>query len=380
MVIEEKINMEILNKIFGTQSTSGNSSLMELTVMNILSNLGIDYYMDAHGNIYGYSSDYTEVDGMYYPLLTAHLDTVHDIVPNYKVQRNNDIMYATNGKKQVGIGGDDKSGIILILSLLASKDHSFKFVFFRDEEIGFIGSGEFDLEFAEDVSFIIGIDRKGNSDIMIGSYPQTVGDDVLEYLNCVDEYEVVDDDTFTDSVMIGEVCGISAINISCGYYNPHTATEYISIEDTKSAYRQLSAIMDAIPYYKVFECDYDSYTGMSGYGGYNTDAYDERYGSGYASTSSNYSKDEPFYQELGSDDSMSEEALNDYYEEDGFTAIPKSLSNKLSVFDGTYGTDFVSMLSYCTYVEEFLDTLSYIKESELEFSQVKTLKIFLGWS
>jgi len=364
----DNIRIEFLRTIFETQSTSGNSSNMERTIMHLLDTMHIDYYMDMYGNIYGYSHKYFEYDDGFFPLLTAHLDTVHDIKHNYKVVYDNDTVYAMAGNKQTGVGGDDKSGLLLILSALYNNDHAFKFVLFRDEEIGFLGSSEFDLDFAEDVSFIIGIDRKGNSDIMIGSYPQTVGDDVLEHLIEVDEYEVVDDDTFTDSVNIGEVCGISAINISCGYYNPHTDFEYISIKDTRSAYKQLYIILDALPTDKVFECDYDNYRN---YGGYQK--YDEL---GYTDVYASRTDERYVYDKIDDEDEDKDEYL--YY--DGYTEVSTAFRNKISVFDGTYGTDFSSLLSYCTYVEEFIDMIEYTKQSDLEFKFINTLKQYMKWN
>lgn len=167
------------------------------------------------------------------------LDDSHygDIEENddYKVILDllNDKIYG-EGKNRV-LGGDDKNG--LFIALMVSEllpDMPMKILFTVQEETGCIGVKHFiknNLDFFSDVKYSITIDRKGGSDLLwsqcgtrscsnefaskVGRQGADAGIDVC-----------VTDGYISDVIHIRDLVP-NSINISAGYYNPHTSSEYV---------------------------------------------------------------------------------------------------------------------------------------------------------
>ena len=102
-----------------------------------------------------------------FPCVVSHMDTVHEIYKDFKIYEQSDCLFSWDGelKKQVGIGGDDKVGVFVTLEALEKFDN-IKVAFFVDEEIGCVGSREADMEWFEDVGFVLQCDRKGYGDFV----------------------------------------------------------------------------------------------------------------------------------------------------------------------------------------------------------------------
>lgn len=186
-----------------------------------------DWYMDSYGNIVVTNTKNKEV-----PAFCCHLDTVHKKAP--EVENINGILIAFNG---TGVGGDDKCGIVTCLELL--KKVECKCIFFREEERGCIGSKHFDTKTLKDNLFLIEIDRKGNKDLIFKS-----GSDILCSDNFAAEvkkhfkgyYEA--QGLFTDVNVLGKA-EINMMNVSAGYFNPHTNKEYVILRDLERIIRNL---------------------------------------------------------------------------------------------------------------------------------------------
>ena len=214
------------------QTNSENEKLMVLYLDKELKNLKLPYQIDAAGNIL-----VTKGKAKTYPCVTSHMDTVHNFVDNFKVYtdiNDKDILFAKNGKKRVGIGGDDKCGVFVCLYLLKIIPE-IKVVFFSREEVGCKGSTNINKKFFADCRYLIQLDRRGSKDF-IQTYwgNKTVSHDFsseiglikkkYKYKNCVG--------TVTDVMKLwNNKVGVSCVNLSCGYYEPHTKNEYISISD-----------------------------------------------------------------------------------------------------------------------------------------------------
>lgn len=188
-----------------------------------------EWYMDASGNIVVTNTDEKEV-----PAFCCHLDTVHKKAP--EIEHINGILIAFNN---TGVGGDDKCGIIACLELL--KKVKCKCIFFREEERGCIGSKCFDTETLKDNLFLIEIDRKGNRDLIFKSGSETL---------CSENFASAVKETFTgykeawgimtDVNVLGKA-EINMMNISSGYYNPHSEKEYVVLKDLKKTILLLEA-------------------------------------------------------------------------------------------------------------------------------------------
>lgn len=207
-------------------------------ILNFCQKNNLNYIIDTYGNIIIDKRIYN-----YCPFVMAHLDTVHTYDKGFNVYQSNGIYTARdNNKKQVGIGGDDKCGVAVCLNMLLNIDN-IVVMFFTGEETGGTGSGGVNIELFNNASMLISVDRWGNSDI-INNYcmSETINKEMITILNDINikhGYKY-NNGMFTDSFNIQDRgVGISAINISCGYYQHHTNTEYIDINETYICYLYL---------------------------------------------------------------------------------------------------------------------------------------------
>jgi len=182
-----------------------------------------------------------------YPCVVAHTDTVHTMRTNFTVHKSGDTMFAfsEDTHSQVGIGGDDKSGIWIALEMLLRKD-TIKGVFFWGEEIGCIGSSDANQDFFDDVGYCLQCDRRGNSDFVTSIYSERmVSNEFMEICEpIIHSYGYGEADGMTTDVYkLKEDIDVSMVNMSCGYYSPHSDDEVISITDT---FKCMSMVSDLI--------------------------------------------------------------------------------------------------------------------------------------
>jgi len=214
------------------QTNSKNEKLMVLYLDKELKKLKLPYHIDAAGNIL-----VTKGKAKTYPCVVSHMDTVHNFVDDFRVYTDiddKDILFALNGKQRTGIGGDDKCGIFACLYLLTTIPQ-IKVVFFSREENGCKGSKAINKKFFADCRYLIQLDRRGCRDFIQAYWGnKTISHDFsseigiikkkYKYKNCIG--------TVTDVMKLwNDRVGVSCINLSCGYYKPHTAYEYISVND-----------------------------------------------------------------------------------------------------------------------------------------------------
>lgn len=183
----------------------------------------------------------TDASVTLFPAMVAHMDTVHDIVKDFKVFRNNNDLFAFSGEeiKQTGIGGDDKCGIFITLELL-HKLPNMKAAFFWGEEIGCKGSRASKLDFWSDASLILQCDRKGNADFI----KQAGGNELSskEFVEHISEilckYDYAEEyGASTDVVALKDRgLDICVANMSTGYYAPHSPKETVNIQDVWETY------------------------------------------------------------------------------------------------------------------------------------------------
>lgn len=189
--------------------------------------------IDKYGNLY-----VTRGESETYPCVVAHCDQVsfvhHD--SDFSCILHNGVLFGYSAKKMRmnNCGWDDKAGIAIALVCLQEFD-VFKCAFFRQEEEGAIGSGNADMEFFNNVRFVIEPDRRGNSDLIT-----EIGHDEI----CSEEFADAtnfslfgykrENGLLTDVIELKENgLDVACVNVSCGYYNPHTDNEALVIEDWK---------------------------------------------------------------------------------------------------------------------------------------------------
>ena len=199
-------------------------------------------------------------------LLVAHMDTVH------KERCLNVIRVGNKFSSPQGIGGDDRCGIFIIANLI--KKYHCSVLLLEDEEIGTIGARKFtktDYINNLDVNFMIEFDRKGNNDAVFYSC------DNKDFTN-----HVLDNTgykfaigSWTDISVLMPASKLCGVNLSCGYYNPHTLDEYVNYDemlDTISAAEGLIMAECEKPFEYVAKT-YQSSNYSSNFRSYGSDDY-----------------------------------------------------------------------------------------------------------
>ena len=173
--------------------------------------------------------------GTFPVLLVAHLDTVHETTPKI-------IMVASHKNvisSPEGIGGDDRCGVYMILEVI--KKYNCSVLFCEDEEIGGKGADKFTkskIAQGLDFNYIIEFDRKGNNDAVFYDC------DNAEFEQFITEkFYKTQYGTFSDISIIAPYLGVAAVNLSCGYYNAHTKSEYIVISEMEASIKATCDIL-----------------------------------------------------------------------------------------------------------------------------------------
>lgn len=188
------------------------------TLYNSLAKKNYKIVLDDYYNITIKNTGEKEV-----PAFCCHLDTVQQHKPDLKLL-DDKILMSVN---EVGVGGDDKCGIVACLELL--EKIPCKVIMFREEERGCIGSRLYNNESLKNNKFLIEIDRKGSSDLITSIGGVRLCSKEFEKLlkKSFDGYKSTEG--FLTDVKVLEKANINMANVSAGYYYPHTAKEYVDL-------------------------------------------------------------------------------------------------------------------------------------------------------
>ena len=254
-----------------------NQKLLKIWLEIQLMDAGYEDIVSGDGYIYA--------KGTVPVLLTAHMDTVHkedvkDFFEYHDKEKNRHIISSPQG-----IGGDDRCGVYMILEII--KTHKCSILFCEDEEIGGVGSGKFVKEdiFEElkELKYMIELDRKGNNDAVFYSC------DSKEFTKFIEDntgYKTAHG-SFSDISNLAPKAKVAAVNLSCGYHNAHTISEYVVIEEMMNTIEVVKKLLDveceqfeyvAKSYGGVYGCYYGGYYGS---GRYYSDDYDDYYDNYY---------------------------------------------------------------------------------------------------
>ena len=222
MSYRKKLLLETLK----VQTSSYETENMQIYIEMFLDEHGISFVNDD-GNIYA-TKGFAET----YPCVVAHTDTVHDMYDDFHIIEHDDYWMAVDGETmtQVGIGGDDKVGVFVALAMLKELD-VVKAAFFKDEEVGCVGSAQADMSFFDNVGYALQFDRRGYGDVVTACGTTLSGQ---EFQDAVMKYsegyglKLQPHGGLTDVVQLKENgLKCAAANFSCGYYRPHTKQEII---------------------------------------------------------------------------------------------------------------------------------------------------------
>lgn len=276
--------MELLSKLYKIHSPSGHEKPMRKFIRKwIEENIkGVSLQYDGIGNMY-----MTKGHSETYPCIVAHLDQVqHNHSADFQcyIDQGEVFGWSDMNQRYEGLGADDKNGIWIALKCL-QKFEVLKVAFFNSEEVGCIGSASADMEFFKDCRFVIQPDRRGAHDLIteIG-WSQICSEEFIQDLDADLYGYVATSGLMTDVQELSERgVGISCINVSCGYYSPHTDKETTRVDDLTNCLNFVSHIVEKCT--KVYPFKYERYSYTSNrwksYGANSSSHSDYDYGDYY---------------------------------------------------------------------------------------------------
>jgi tripeptide aminopeptidase len=251
----QNLMKEKLLNVLSIQSESYDVTRMNEFIINQVIEMGLIPVIEKD-NIY-----VTKGNAINYPCIVSHTDSVHKIIPDedYTILHDDNMAMGFNKriKSPSGCGGDDKVGIFICLELLRDMQ-DIKVAFFRDEEVGCDGSYDANMEFFNDVRFILQCDRKGNNDFVNEIYGAQLQSkrfkkDVSKIISLYGYHFA--SGMLTDVYALNQSgVGVSVANMSCGYYNPHCDDEVVMFDDVENCLMMCRDIMMSMT--SVYECAY----------------------------------------------------------------------------------------------------------------------------
>ena len=258
------MELQLLKQLYKIHSPSGSEKKLRKFIQDWIRRNVADAEMeqDAIGNLY-VKKGACET----YPCLVAHMDQVQKIHSRdfQAVDTKGAILGFSRGNMQVeGLGADDKNGIWIALKCL-QKYPVMKCCFFVQEEVGGIGSSKCDMDFFIDCRWVIQCDRKGGSDLIwnIGGWTELCSEEFLKDLG----YEKFGYKKATGMMTDVETLknrglGVSALNLSVGYYRPHTSEEFTIISELLNCLALVENIITNCTKVYPHEDDYGHYRGF----------------------------------------------------------------------------------------------------------------------
>lgn len=291
--------MELLKQMYEIYSPSGGEKNLKRFIKKWVRENVADAVIrndNNDGNIY-----ITKGISDVYPCVVAHLDQVQrNHSKDFVAVETDDIIfgYSPSNRRREGLGADDKNGLWVALQCLKEFD-VIKVAFFVGEEIGCVGSGRCDMWWFDDCQYVIEPDRRGARDLITDISGDICSEEFKDYIPMAEFGYKETSGLMTDVLELSERgLGKACINLSCGYYEPHSDDEFTVKEDLYNCLELVKAIINGCGS-QVFEYDYVSYykkytkgmTKYASYGGYDYydyyDEYDEeldaRFGYGWES-------------------------------------------------------------------------------------------------
>ena len=207
----------------------------------------------------------------------SHIDQVQTIHSrDFQAIETKDIIfgYSPKNKRLEGLGADDKNGAWICLKCLMKYDN-LKVAFFVGEEVGCVGSSKANMDFFKDVRFVIQCDRRGSNDLIASICSTEIAS--KEFIEATGHEQFgyhLEEGMMTDVLTLKENgLAVSAVNMSCGYYDPHSDHEFTVKRDLLNCLSFVEHIIENCTGTYQHQCDYS----MGFYDDYLYEYYDEIY-------------------------------------------------------------------------------------------------------
>ncbi|HEU5383577.1 MAG TPA: hypothetical protein VFV38_49885 [Ktedonobacteraceae bacterium] len=272
--------------LFRRPSPSGQEDLVRAYTVAHLEQHGFTVSVDPAGNVLAARGAPEPDEG--YPLLSFHMDcissetsflTEYDAstlaalvfgsassaeTAQYRTQRRRaakpplrelDTLHVTRGylhsKGAFVLGGDDKCGGAIALTLAATTKMPLKILASVEEEIGCVGVEQVDPLFFKDVAYALVLDRRGANHLVVSidGHPLCQGTFAGAMMRAaaatgllVYAVEGAPSDARTLSQHM-----LNVVNLSVGYYQPHTVEERVSLADLWRSYQWVKEALRSLP-------------------------------------------------------------------------------------------------------------------------------------
>ena len=231
-------------RVLSVPTYTGKEHRMIEFLMDYSRDKGYDGGIDEKGNVYMCKG--APPDGGYYPCVTAHMDTVqYEQIPF--IEAGKPIPLVTEeikGKHRIyaedfGLGGDDKAGIVIALTIL-DKLPVCKAVFFVEEESGCYGSRNTELTWFKDVGYVIAFDSPEGNCASWSCSGECLFDRLFYETYLVELGEKFGltkyvAHPYTDVMVLRINTALMCMNFGAGYYKYHTPDEYCIAEEMDNA-------------------------------------------------------------------------------------------------------------------------------------------------
>ena len=213
------------------------------------------------GKAYTSKDSFILVKGEAPIMLVAHLDTVHrEPVREICKSKGGEILMSPQG-----IGGDDRCGVYALVNAYEMSQKKPWLLFTCDEEVGGVGAHHFCTEHSKNLlpkgldklKLLIEIDRRGSNDAVYYDCDNAEFEKYISSKGFVTAYG-----SFSDISLVAPELGVAAVNLSSGYYNPHTLHEYINRRELEAVLIKVveiiaDAAQSSFPLYRYIEKVYE---------------------------------------------------------------------------------------------------------------------------
>jgi len=170
------------------------------------------------------------------PLLCAHLDTVANFPPSIgDILEWNDTLHLHPQSGMKCLGADDRAGVYILIQLLLSKERNkYNYGFFKDEEVGCVGSRAFTLtpeydDLMVETSCFIGVDRQCEPGAPEYATYDCDDKELSEFLDEALPDFAAEFGSLSDCSTLSEACLIPCFNMTAGYMSEHTKNETLHL-------------------------------------------------------------------------------------------------------------------------------------------------------
>lgn len=276
---------QIALELFRRPSPSGQEDLVREYTVEHLNRCGFAVSVDETGNVLAVRG--TPDPGALYPLLSFHMDCVsfdtsfqaHERdgcsfsrVPDLRLSMRSSRRHATrqraatcslrpldaleisNGwlhsRGAFVLGGDDKCGGAIALTLAATTTMPLKIVASVQEEIGCVGINQVDPHFFEDVAYALVLDRRGANHLIVSIAGQVLcrgafAAAMMRAAAATGLLVYAAEGALSDARTLAQHIP-NVVNLSVGYYYPHTFQERVSLTDLWQSYQWVSEALQSI--------------------------------------------------------------------------------------------------------------------------------------